>query len=147
VIQESYRQFGAPANNLERVVGDSGLTLPNGTHLPAGSVVAMNSASLAMLPHVFGQDAKVFNPERWLKQASETEDHFRERRIRMQRAILTFGHGSRSCIGKNIVQLELYKIWATLLRVYKFEAVDVKLHQVLAIPRRREKRGAKAVEI
>jgi cytochrome P450 len=32
---------------------------------------------------------------------------------------LKFGYGSRSCIGKNVVQLELYKLWATLLRMYK----------------------------
>ena len=119
VIQESYRQFGAPANNLERIAGDSGLTLPNGTHLPPGTVVAMNAASMAMLPDIFGEDRRVFNPDRWMQQAGEGEDDFRERRLRMQRAMLVFGHGSRSCIGKNIVQLELYKIWATLLRIYK----------------------------
>ncbi|OAL35460.1 hypothetical protein AYO20_05310 [Fonsecaea nubica] len=147
VIQESYRQFGAPANNLERVAGPAGLTLPNGTHLPPGTVIAMNAASMAMLPHVFGKDARAFNPERWMRQAGETEDEFRERKVRMHRSMLVFGHGSRSCIGKNIVQLELYKIWATLLRIYKFEPADVKLHQVMTIPRRREQRTEKSVEI
>lgn len=119
VIQESYRQFGAPANNLERMVGESGLNLPNGMHLPPGTVVCMNAASMANLPHVFGKDAHVFNPNRWMQQDGESEDDFRERRLRMQRSAITFGHGSRSCIGKNVVQLELYKIWATLLRIYK----------------------------
>jgi cytochrome P450 len=119
VIQESYRQFGAPANNLERVAGEEGLTLPNGTHLPPGTVVCMNAASMAMLPHIFGKDVRVFNPNRWLQQDGENDESFHERRWRMQRAMIVFGHGSRSCIGKNIVQLELYKIWATLLRVYK----------------------------
>ncbi|OQU94072.1 hypothetical protein CLAIMM_00485 isoform 1 [Cladophialophora immunda] len=147
VIQESYRQFGAPANNLERVAGKTGLTLPNGTHLPPGTVIAMNAASMAMLPHVFGPDARAFNPERWMQRAGETEDEFRERKLRMHRSMLVFGHGSRSCIGKNIVQLELYKIWATLLRIYKFEPAEVKLHQVMAIPRRREQRSEKSVEI
>ncbi|OAP63961.1 hypothetical protein AYL99_03188 [Fonsecaea erecta] len=147
VIQESYRQFGAPANNLERVAGASGLTLPNGTHLPPGTVIAMNAASMAMLPHVFGSDARAFNPERWLKQPRESDEEFRDRKLRMHRSMLVFGHGSRSCIGKNIVQLELYKIWATLLRIYKFEPADVKIHQVMAIPRRREQRTEKSVEI
>ncbi len=119
VIQESYRQFGAPANNLERLVGESGLTLPNGVHLPPGTVVCMNAASMSMLPHIFGKDARVFNPDRWMQQSGESEEKFHERRWRMQRAMIVFGHGSRSCIGKNIVQLELYKIWATLLRIYK----------------------------
>ena len=119
MIQESYRTFGAPANNLERVAGESGLRLPNGTQLPPGTIVAMNAASMAMLPHIFGEDAKEFKPNRWMQQPNESEEEHHERRLKMQRSLLVFGHGSRSCIGRNIVQLELYKIWATLLRIYK----------------------------
>ncbi|KAJ9603054.1 hypothetical protein H2200_012349 [Cladophialophora chaetospira] len=147
VIQESYRQFGAPANNLERLVGESGLTLPNGVHLPPGTVVCMNAASMSMLPDVFGKDVRVFNPDRWMQQSGESAEDFHERRWSMQRAMIVFGHGSRSCIGKNIVQLELYKLWATLLRIYKFEPAGVKVHQVMTIPKRREQKGGKAVEI
>ena len=119
MIQESYRTFGAPANNLERIVPESGLILPNGTQLPPGSIVAMNAASMAMLPHVYGEGAREFRPSRWMRQTNESEESFRERVLRMRRAQIVFGHGSRSCIGKNIVQLELYKLWATLLRIYK----------------------------
>lgn len=45
MIQESYRTFGAPANNLERIVGESGMTLPNGVQLPPGTIVAINGKS------------------------------------------------------------------------------------------------------
>ena len=128
MIQESYRTFGAPANNLERVAGESGLTLPNGLHLPPGTVIAMNAASMAMLPHVFGENAKDFRPSRWMRQETESEASWHERTLRMRRSMIVFGHGSRSCIGKNIVQLELYKIWATLLRIYKVR-VDSRLEQ------------------
>lgn len=156
VILESYRKFGSPSNNLERVVpSPSGMTLPSGTHLPPGSVVAMNAAAMAMLPHVYGTpEAPVeeFSPDRWMKRQGgrESDEEFRDRRARMERSMLVFGHGSRSCIGKNVVQLELYKIWATLLRLYRFEPVDVRLHQVMVIPRRREKEasgGMKSVQI
>ena len=125
MIQESYRTFGAPANNLERVAPSSGLRLPNGTQLPPGTIVAMNAASMAMLPHIFGEDARKFNPDRWMQKATESEAQYRERKLRMQRSMLVFGHGSRSCIGKNIVQLELYKIWATLLRIYQVSAANM----------------------
>jgi len=147
VIQESYRTFGAPSNNLERVVGESGMILPNGTQLPPGTVVAMNAASLAMLPHIWGQDAKEFKPSRWMQKPGETDEEHHERRLKMNRSLLVFGHGSRSCIGKNIVQLELYKIWATLLRIYKFEPANVQLHNVMVIPRRREKGSGNSVQI
>ena len=124
MIQESYRAFGAPSNNLERVAGEAGLNLPNGVHLPPGTVIAMNAPSMAMLPDVYGADVKTFRPSRWMREEGETEEHFHERLWRMRRASLVFGHGSRSCIGKNIVQLELYKIWATLLRIYKVSLVS-----------------------
>ena len=119
VIQESYRTFGAPANNLERIAGEAGMHLPNGIELPPGTVVAMNPASMSSLPHVYGQDAGAFRPSRWMKQYAEEEDEFQERVSLMRRSLIVFGHGSRSCIGKNIVQLELYKLWATLLRIYR----------------------------
>ncbi|KAF2103043.1 cytochrome P450 [Rhizodiscina lignyota] len=147
MIQESYRTFGAPANNLERLAPKNGLRLPDGTELPPGTVVAMNAASIAMLPDVFGADARQFNPDRWMRRDYESAEKHHERVLKMRRAMLVFGHGSRSCIGKNIVQLELYKIWATLLRIYRFEAVDVKLHNVMVIPRRREEGTDMSVQI
>ena len=119
VILESYRTFGSPSNNLERIVSDHGMVLPNGVRLPPGTVVAMNGPSLNKRTDYFGADAGEYNPSRWMCGAEETEEAFKERRARMDRASLTFGHGSRSCIGKNVVQLEVYKIWATLVRLYK----------------------------
>ncbi|KAL1838220.1 hypothetical protein VTK73DRAFT_4426 [Phialemonium thermophilum] len=59
----------------------------------------------------------------------------------MDRALLAFGAGSRVCIGRNLVQLELLKIWPVLIKNYKFEPVgEVKLHDVLV---RVTKRDAK----
>ena len=43
---------------------------------------------------VFGEDAEEFNPERWL----ESEERTRE----MEKYLITFGAGSRTCVGKNI---------------------------------------------
>lgn len=118
VTEESYRTFGSPANNLERVVSAAGMTLPSGHHLPPGTVVAMNGPSINRRKDVYGPDADTYNPLRWMKGEGESEEAFRERRLKMDRASLTFGHGSRSCIGKNVVQLEVYKIWATLVRQF-----------------------------
>lgn len=79
----------------------------------------MNAASMSALPHVFGEDASEFRPSRWLKKQSEGEDDYHQRLSLMKKSMIVFGFGSRSCIGKNIVQLELYKLWATLLRIYR----------------------------
>lgn len=119
VIQESYRLFASPSNNLERVVSSGGLKLPNGVELPPGAVVCMNGPSLMHRADIFGEDINTFRPDRWMRADGESEDAFVERRRRMDRSMLPFGHGSRTCIGKNVVQLELYKIWPVLVRRYK----------------------------
>lgn len=119
IIQESYRLFGSPSNNLERVVSPAGLTLPNGVRLPPGAVAAMNAPSVMHRKDVYGEDANTFNPDRWMKRQNETDEQYTQRRLKMDRALLAFGAGSRVCIGKNVVQLELYKIWPVLIRDYK----------------------------
>jgi cytochrome P450 len=43
---------------------------------------------------VFGKDAQEFRPERWL----ESEERFRV----MEKAMLVFGAGTRTCIGKHV---------------------------------------------
>ena len=43
---------------------------------------------------VFGEDAHEFRPERWL----ESEERFRA----MEKAMLVFGAGTRTCIGKHV---------------------------------------------
>lgn len=61
---------------------------------------------------VFGEDAGVWRPERWL-------DCDNEQRRRMEAGLLTFGAGHRACIGKNISYLEVYKLIPSLLRTYE----------------------------
>ncbi|EXJ82920.1 hypothetical protein A1O3_06736 [Capronia epimyces CBS 606.96] len=120
IVLESYRTFGVPSNNMERIVPQSGMRLPNGVQLPPGAVIAMNAASMAMLPHIFGADVKEFNPDRWFQAPTESDAEYASRRHAMDRAAgMVFGHGSRGCIGKNVVQLEMFKLWASLVRVYR----------------------------
>ena len=138
IIQESYRLFGSPSNNLERVVSPRGLTLPNGMTLPPGAVAAVNGPSLMHRADIYGENVNEFDPERWLRGKAETEEAFKMRRLKMDRALLAFGAGSRVCIGRNLVQLELLKIWPVLIKNYKFQPVgEVKLHEVLVKVTRR----------
>ncbi len=123
VILEGFRIHSVANLSSEREVGADGLQLPSGTYLPPATYVGINPAAMNRRPDVFGAHPDVFDPLRWL-QGKETQDEFMERRLRMDRATLTFGQGSRSCLGKNIVQLELYKLIATLCTRYtvSFEA-------------------------
>lgn len=57
-------------------------------------------------PELFPSPAK-FNPERWLD--AETSH-------RLDRYLVTFGRGARSCVGVNLAYMELYTVCATLFR-------------------------------
>lgn len=50
---------------LEREVPEGGVML-HGVHLPKGTVVGVNAWALHYNKDVFGQDAQVFRPERWI---------------------------------------------------------------------------------
>jgi cytochrome P450 len=113
VIQEGYRIHSVANVLLEREVPTQGMELPSGHKLPAGTYVGINAAAMNRID-IFGEKPDEFDPLRWLQQKNETSDEFKERRLRMDRANLTFGQGSRSCVGKNIVQLEIFKVLSSI---------------------------------
>jgi cytochrome P450 len=43
----------------------------------------------------------------------------------MEQSDLTFGYGSRACIGRNIANMEIYKVVATMVGLFEFELVGV----------------------
>lgn len=119
LVQEAYRTAASTSNSLDRVVSSSGLTLPNGVQLPPGTTVSIDPAAMARRTDVFGDLVAKFDPARWMKRNDESDAQFPQRRQRMDKCMLTFGHGTRNCIGKSIVQLEMYKLWPELIRNYK----------------------------
>jgi cytochrome P450 len=54
-----------------------------------------------------GEDADEFCPERWLDEKSAKE---------MDKAIITFGSGNRTCVGKNSSLMEMQKLVLQLMR-------------------------------
>ncbi|KAK4174348.1 putative cytochrome P450 pisatin demethylase-like protein [Triangularia setosa] len=108
VINEAMRIHPATGFILERVVPAGGVTL-HGVYLPEGTVVGVNSWVLHRNKDVFGEDVHSFRPERWIE---GDEGKIRE----MKRNLFTFGYGPRSCIGKNISILEMWKVVFELYR-------------------------------
>ncbi|OQD65538.1 hypothetical protein PENPOL_c006G06945 [Penicillium polonicum] len=124
VIKEALRLHPAVGLMLERVVPAEGLQLPDGgPFLPAGTIVGANPW-IVHRSHVFGEDVESFVPERWLKMDTESETSFQDRKQKMMRATFTFGAGPRTCIGKNISLLEIYKLIPSLFLRYKIELND-----------------------
>ena len=118
VIKEALRVHPPTSILLERVVSPAGLTLPDGRILKPGTIVSMNGWTVNQNEDVFGKDAGTFNPNRWLKAGDESDEHFQARTQRMKRADLAFGYGTRSCIGKPIAYIEIYKLVPTLFRFF-----------------------------
>ncbi|RMD39760.1 hypothetical protein DV735_g5373, partial [Chaetothyriales sp. CBS 134920] len=111
-IKEAGRIHPPFGLQLERVVPEGGATI-SGKFIPQGTIVGMNAWVVHRHAQTFGADADAWNPDRWLGGDNDVD-----RLKNMDRSLLTFGAGHRSCIGKNISQLEIYKLVPTLLQRY-----------------------------
>lgn len=63
---------------------------------------------------IFGDDADQFVPERWLRDGEAGAAN-------MERHWMSFGYGSRTCVGKHIAIAEMLKWLPALLRDFEFE--------------------------
>jgi cytochrome P450 len=114
IVREALRIHPPVGLGLERVVPVSGLRLSDGTFFEPGTLVSMNAWVLHRSEEIFGHDAGIFRPERWLQRPNEALEAFQERLHKMQQSEFTFGFGPRTCIGKNLSLLEIYKVVPTL---------------------------------
>ncbi|KAI1610627.1 cytochrome P450 oxidoreductase [Exophiala viscosa] len=116
-IKEGLRCHPATGLPMVRVVPEGGATIA-GRYFPAKTEVGVNSWVAHANQEVFGKDAGEFRPERWLESA--------ERASEMNRYIMTFGAGSRTCIGKNISLLEISILIPELVRWFDITLADPK---------------------
>ncbi|CAI7666032.1 unnamed protein product [Penicillium manginii] len=109
-IKEGARLHPSVALTMPRKVPSDGRSI-SGQWIPGGVRVGINPTVVQLDKTVFGDDAKEYNPDRWLKPDAD----------KMNKYILQFGAGSRMCMGKNISLCELYKVIPELLRSYRLE--------------------------
>ncbi|EWG52238.1 hypothetical protein FVEG_11028 [Fusarium verticillioides 7600] len=125
VVRESLRMHPSVAMPLERYVPDTGLTLPDGSFVPPGVSVGLSPYIIGRNERVWGEDANEFRPERWLKTEDEDDEDYQRRLRKMNSADLTFGGGSRICIGRHIALIQIYKVVATLVSRYEIQLADL----------------------
>ncbi|KPI37028.1 Pisatin demethylase [Cyphellophora attinorum] len=118
VIKEALRMHPAVGMMLERVTPPEGVTI-YGRFYPGGTLLGISPWVIARDRVIYGDDADQWRPERWL-----TGDA--DRQSKMAGASLTFGGGTRTCIGKNISLLELYKVIPAIIQMFDVSLVKPK---------------------
>ncbi|KAJ9608495.1 hypothetical protein H2200_007483 [Cladophialophora chaetospira] len=123
-IKEAFRMHPAAGLPLERITPPQGIEI-DGHFVPGGTIVGCNAWVIHKREDVFGAQVDSYIPERWLDVG---KDQLRE----MNGALFQFGAGSRTCIGKNISLLEMYKLIPAFLRRFEIRfddpSKDWKLH-------------------
>ncbi|KAL8836160.1 MAG: hypothetical protein Q9170_003013, partial [Blastenia crenularia] len=89
-INESMRMHPSIGLTMPRVVPAEGAII-SGFHFPSGYRIGINGAVVQYDRGVFGSDAHVFRPERWIEGDA----------AKMEKTMLVFGAGARTCLGKN----------------------------------------------
>ncbi|KAI1249699.1 hypothetical protein MGN70_009313 [Eutypa lata] len=117
VIYEGLRIRPVALGLMPKEVPPEGDTI-HGKFIPGGTSIGMNPSGLLRSKELFGADADMFRPERFLEIDKEA-------RTKMQRDVeLTFGYGRWMCAGKPIAFLELNKVYFELFRAFDFQIVD-----------------------
>lgn len=101
-------------------------TLPDGTYLPANSVVLWCPWAMNRSHTTWGPDADSFQPERWL---AEREDALSARRRmavvnRSAAEFPVFNGGPRLCLGKKMAELVAVQVIAAVAWLFEFTPVD-----------------------
>jgi cytochrome P450 len=135
-LTETMRLRPAVGVNISRKAPHDGVTI-QGRQFSAHTRFAINAWAVHRDHEVFGEDAGLFRPERWLE-----GDHERIRVMRkhlyqvgysamterlpldLTYLFLQFGAGSHVCLGRNLALIEMNRILPQLLREFEMELVD-----------------------
>ena len=121
-IQEGLRLCPPITALLFKDVPAGGDTI-DGKHVPAGTQIGFNFYGAMRDKAVFGLDADLFRPERWLPNGGRSDAELtRMREVHP----LIFGSGRFGCLGRNVARMELGKVIAEVSppwRLWSFRRV------------------------
>ncbi|PPJ49738.1 hypothetical protein CBER1_02909 [Cercospora berteroae] len=113
-ILENFRKDPVGTFNTPRTVPAGGATIA-GHFIPAGTQVSMNIHAFNHNKAIWGSDHGDFDPARW----------YDERRAKgLESLVIPFSVGKRACVGQNLTNANILKMFTTLLRCYEFEFMN-----------------------
>ena len=110
VFYEALRLY--PPVPIEIKQCEKATTLPDGTYLPAKSVVLWCPWAMNRSKVTWGDDADTFRPERWLADGRLATKSAAEFPV--------FNGGPRTCLGKRMAELLAVQVLATMLLRFRF---------------------------
>ncbi|RAR12319.1 cytochrome p450 [Stemphylium lycopersici] len=123
VLQETMRVFPPVPLTLRETAHD---TTIQSQFVPAGTTVVISPWAINTSKHLWGPDAREFNPERWLQPGTANTGG-----AESNYAITTFLHGPRSCIGKDFAKAEFACLIAAMVGrfevAFEDEGYEVKI--------------------
>ncbi|RYP71160.1 hypothetical protein DL771_004960 [Monosporascus sp. 5C6A] len=126
-IKETLRLRPVTSFSLSRIVPSANANANGageGVHLhgyaiPAGTAVGVHVPAMHLNAEIFGPDAAVFRPERWLE--GEVEGPELQMRKDLEKTSLAWGAGVHMCPGRNLAELIMGRLIPTLMREFDIE--------------------------
>ncbi|PSN75463.1 cytochrome P450 [Corynespora cassiicola Philippines] len=118
VLNETMRVFPPVPMTMREAEHDSTI---QGHFIPAGTTVIISPWAVNTSKHLWGDDAREFNPDRWMGQGKMNTGG-----AESNYAQTTFLHGPRSCIGKEFAKAEFACLMAALVGKFEMELEDPK---------------------
>jgi cytochrome P450 len=124
IIKESLRISSGVVSPLSRVVPQAGATI-DGQQIPGGTIVGMSAVFMHNNTDIF-PDPHKFNPRRWISGDDESPSRCRE----LERYLIPFSRGPRSCLGINLAYCELFMTFAWVIRKFELSLSDEEAQKV-----------------
>ncbi|CZR49130.1 putative benzoate 4-monooxygenase cytochrome P450 [Fusarium proliferatum ET1] len=129
VLNETMRLHSVLAIGLPREVlpGSKGIQLDS-FYFPPGTVLSVPIYAIHRSKDIWGKDANEFRPGRWEKPSDRQNTSF-----------IPFGQGPAACVGRNLAEVEMKIIAATLIKRYDFCLTDSKVESTEGTTRKLKK--------
>ncbi|GAB2293394.1 hypothetical protein Dimus_027593 [Dionaea muscipula] len=116
-LTETLRLYPAVASDAKICFSDD--TLPDGYYVKKGDYVAYQPYAMGRMKFIWGDDAEIFRPERWLNEDGifQPQNPFK---------FTAFQAGPRICLGKEFAYLQMKIFSAVLLSSFIFKLGDEK---------------------